>query len=310
MTTEQTILALVEPDSDTQRSLERGLRLARSFDASLEVLVPVYDQFLAHDDKAIESLLTHRHEAISDLIGETDTEDVNIRIAVRWGRPTEDIVLTRTEELNPLVVIKETDHHSVLKRTLLTATDWELIRHCPSPLILTKDRDLAEHPAIVAAIDPEPGQQFSGSLTETLLEVAGTLSKGLGGSMTALHVLDSRQFTLAAHAHSAALATGTDANPVLTPLTPQEIESLRTEKMKSLDKTLTAANVDTASGVLRVEDPATGIVNYAEEQDADFVVLGAVARGFLNRILIGHTAERILDRLPCDLVVTRTSTPT
>ena len=41
----------------------------------------------------------------------------------------------------------------------------------------------------------------------------------------------------------------------------------------------------------------------AKEHAVDFVVMGAVARRGLKRLFIGSTAERVLDRLPCDLVI-------
>jgi universal stress protein E len=41
----------------------------------------------------------------------------------------------------------------------------------------------------------------------------------------------------------------------------------------------------------------------AQQHAADFVVMGAVARRGLKRLFIGSTAERVLDRLPCDLVI-------
>jgi universal stress protein E len=41
----------------------------------------------------------------------------------------------------------------------------------------------------------------------------------------------------------------------------------------------------------------------AVEYAADFVVMGAVARRGLKRLFIGSTAERVLDRLHCDLVI-------
>jgi universal stress protein E len=41
----------------------------------------------------------------------------------------------------------------------------------------------------------------------------------------------------------------------------------------------------------------------AAEHAADFVVMGAVARRGLKRLFIGSTAERVLDRLPCDVVI-------
>ena len=40
-----------------------------------------------------------------------------------------------------------------------------------------------------------------------------------------------------------------------------------------------------------------------KQQNADFLVMGAVARRGVKKLLIGSTAARVLDRLPCDLVI-------
>ena len=45
------------------------------------------------------------------------------------------------------------------------------------------------------------------------------------------------------------------------------------------------------------------LLHVAEAEKADIVVMGAVARGGVKKVLIGSTAARVLDRLPCDLVI-------
>jgi universal stress protein E len=35
------------------------------------------------------------------------------------------------------------------------------------------------------------------------------------------------------------------------------------------------------------------------------MVMGAVSRSGLDRIFLGSTAERVLDRLPCDLLIVK-----
>jgi universal stress protein E len=41
------------------------------------------------------------------------------------------------------------------------------------------------------------------------------------------------------------------------------------------------------------------------EFHADIVVMGAVSRSDLQRVLIGSTAERVLEKMPCDVLVVR-----
>ena len=38
---------------------------------------------------------------------------------------------------------------------------------------------------------------------------------------------------------------------------------------------------------------------------ADIVIMGAISRSGLRKIFIGNTAERVLDRLPCDLLIVK-----
>jgi universal stress protein E len=38
---------------------------------------------------------------------------------------------------------------------------------------------------------------------------------------------------------------------------------------------------------------------------ADVVVMGAVSRSGLERLFIGSTAEEVLDRVPCDLLIVK-----
>ncbi len=49
--------------------------------------------------------------------------------------------------------------------------------------------------------------------------------------------------------------------------------------------------------------PANEIVQTASMQKIDLVVMGAVARSTLRNLLIGNTAEKVLDRLTADTLV-------
>jgi universal stress protein E len=44
----------------------------------------------------------------------------------------------------------------------------------------------------------------------------------------------------------------------------------------------------------------------ARRLDAAIIAMGVVARPALKRLLIGSTAERVLDRLSCDVLVVKT----
>jgi universal stress protein E len=47
------------------------------------------------------------------------------------------------------------------------------------------------------------------------------------------------------------------------------------------------------------------LVSLTESLPADLVVMGAVSRSGIKRLFIGSTAEEVLDRLPCDVLIVK-----
>jgi universal stress protein E len=51
--------------------------------------------------------------------------------------------------------------------------------------------------------------------------------------------------------------------------------------------------------------PYGAIQQVAQKAHADIVVMGAISRSGLRRLLIGNTAERVLNEMPCDVLVVK-----
>ena len=65
------------------------------------------------------------------------------------------------------------------------------------------------------------------------------------------------------------------------------------------------ARIPRASRQLVDSDPLFAIPHLARKLGADLVVMGAVSRSGIKRVFIGNTAERVLDDLPCDVLVVK-----
>jgi nucleotide-binding universal stress UspA family protein len=61
----------------------------------------------------------------------------------------------------------------------------------------------------------------------------------------------------------------------------------------------------TAIACVRSGDPASQIVRYAQEIEADLVVLGHTHKGLLARLMQGSVGAKLLNQLPCNLLVAR-----
>jgi universal stress protein E len=52
-------------------------------------------------------------------------------------------------------------------------------------------------------------------------------------------------------------------------------------------------------------DPAFALPRIVGKHRASVVVMGAVSRSALARLFIGHTAERVIDALKCDVLIVK-----
>jgi nucleotide-binding universal stress UspA family protein len=52
-------------------------------------------------------------------------------------------------------------------------------------------------------------------------------------------------------------------------------------------------------------EPAEALVRAGRDADADMIVVGSTGSGFVARALLGSTAENVVRRAPCDVLVVR-----
>jgi nucleotide-binding universal stress UspA family protein len=84
----------------------------------------------------------------------------------------------------------------------------------------------------------------------------------------------------------------------------EEYQAERTKAEKQLRHVLERQGVD---GDIEVTDvaAAAALIQHASRLDADLLVVGAVGAGWLQRLLIGHVAEKIVRHAPCSVLVVR-----
>src|SRR5690606_18688965 len=223
-------------------------------------------------------------------------QGLSVEIDARWGRPLHRGILDKVADAKPMLVVKDTHEHPVLRRTLLSNTDWNLIRACPAPLLLVKPRPIAPAPRVLAAVDPLHERDKPAELDHAILSFARNLAEKVGGELHVLHVFDT------ARLYAAAAAVGTPVSLTSVP-PPELVADLEARHRRALDALLADFAIDKTRVRFEEGTPHLAIGQAAAEERADFVVMGAVSRSGLERIFVGSTAGGALDRLPCDLVV-------
>jgi universal stress protein E len=192
-------------------------------------------------------------------------------------------------------VVKDTHHHTVAQRTFLTNTDWELIRGCPVPLLLVKPIPWSPAHRIGAAVDPGHLDDKPRLLDRCILDEASRLGQQLGGELHAFH----------AYIPAAIVAASASMPPIIVDVPAEALAQEQQNQLKEVqaltsDYRVLPTNIHVeAGGVSEV------LCRLAQQCKIDVMVMGAVSRSALKRILIGSTAETVLEHLPCDLMVVK-----
>lgn len=295
------ILTVIDPTTEEQPALRRAAWLSERLELPLELFMCVYDQYLAgtrfFDSAGLAEL---RQRLIDDSLATLESlaepprqQGLTVEVDAAWDYPLDQGIVRKVLESNPVLVVKDTHFHQMLKRTIFSNTDWNLIRSCPAPLMLVKPRELPDTPTVIAAVDPLHRHDKPATLDQAILSAAAKLTETVDGELHVFHAFDPAP-SIAAAAYGVP-PLGIDVNEI--------VESVRQKHEDALKELMDANPIPADHLHFQQGPPEKELVAAVERLDADFVVMGSISRSALDRVLLGSTAERVLDDLPCDLLL-------
>lgn len=301
------ILAIVDPSTAAQPCVAKAVRLAKAFSARLELYIcdnsPRLrsDHFYAAEfsDVAADKARAEHFGQLEMLAAAVRKQGINVTTDVEFSGPLHAGIIQKVRAVRPDLVVKDTHYHGPVRRTLFTNTDWHLIRECPAPLLLTKPIVWRSLVRFVAAIDPSHESDKPAALDHEILLFTERLATGLGGDMRAVHVVDT--MPIIANADAVARTSGAATLDVSLLL------AVRIAHQRVVDAVL--AQHPNFGGQASVVDgaPVEALPEFAIANGVDVMIMGAVSRGALRALVVGRTAEKVMDRLPCDLLVWKPS---
>ncbi|RRV25798.1 universal stress protein UspA [Pseudomonas sp. o96-267] len=292
----QRLMVVIDTEHQQQPALQRAVEVARETGAALHLLQVEYHPSLESGlldsrllDRARETIVRQSCEALRTSVAHLSAEGLQIEVDVRWGKRRHEEILSRVAVLQPDILFKSTHPSSALRRLLFSDTSWQLIRRCPVPLWLVHNAE-SRGKCLCAALDPLHSADKPAALDHQLIRTSQALQAALGLQAEYLHAQAPLPRSLLFDAEVA-----------------QEYEDYVTqcsrEHREAFDKLIAQHAIDRAQAHLQEGFAEEVIPRFVREHNIGLLVMGAIARGHLDSLLIGHTAERVLERVECDLLV-------
>ncbi|HEY6642482.1 universal stress protein [Povalibacter sp.] len=295
------ILVIVDPTATEHPALSKAALLASRMNARVELFV--CDTRAAREARLAArmrdpggAIIADVRELLQRLAQPLRDQGIDADVEVDVGDPLAERLIEKIRSSNADLVVKDTHHHSLARRTFLTNTDWRLIRACPVPLLLAKPAPWGQKPRIVAAIDPGHANDKPALLDQQILELSQGLAQQLGGELHALH----------ATIPMAIIAAAVGKEPVgALAVSPEDLGREHAEKTHAVEQLTARFGIDPDRTHVRTGGPAQLLPQAARDLHADILVMGALSRHGLRRAFLGSTAEDVLEHLPCDALIVK-----
>ena len=268
MTQYSNLFVVYDPIREKQPALERAADIAADTGASLHVFACIYAETGAAADKSdeIAQLLAQQQTTLDLAVAPVRERGIAVTTELEWDKSWYLAVVRASIKMGADMVLKSSFKHSSSKRILNKTSDFTLMRECLCPVLLVKDCTVREIPKVLAAIDICARKESYERLNKNVIDFSKLF---VGKNGTEVHYINAFQ----------------DYKGV-----PDRQELIENWGIQS-DRIH-----------IKLGDPDKVIVQQANKLGVGLVVVGNSARSGLPAAFIGNTAERVLDKLDCDVL--------
>ncbi len=222
-----------------------------------------------------ERFVAHARDTVSAVVGSALPAAVE-SLEIRVGNPSW-ILAQAVKERDAGLLVLGGKHHSAPARWLGGSTAHHAVRTIDVPLLVAAGPSSVFARVLVAT-------DLSDAAAATIM-AAQSFAGLFGATIRALHVVEP-------------LPSIPDVG-----IEPDECAHLEVAEAET-EASLVALGVDrTIEPVVQCGAPARTIADHVADWSADLVVVGSHGKGWIDRVLLGSTTERLLNRLPCSLLI-------
>lgn len=263
------IMYVVDPTTAKQKALGRVVDGAHHLGASLHLYACVPAPNLrAEDPEALKQAEIARYQLWLDLLAKPARDvGVDISTEVEISNDWRSAIAAAGQRWGAEMIVKAMHQHSAMERRLQKTADWTLLRTTDCPILFIKEDSPSTPKHLVAAVDLQEKSEQHRQLMRDVIHHSRGICETTGAE---LHV--------------------TNACP-------------NVENMVDSSDVARFAEVERRQVHIGQGAPEEVLMRVANALEGPVVVIGSSERRGLGGKVMGNTAERILDRMPMDVLV-------
>lgn len=286
-----TLFDTIDAEDDSEFGDEAAFTLLSSFGVAGAEEDEIIEDRARARDALYRTYVRERRRELEDLCSALTAKHPGLRVTV-------DIQIGGLEISAIRAVLAE--HHDLLikapegsgdgHKKLFSSNDKKLIRKCPCPVWMMKPSRKPHFQRVLAAVDIDRSRSKKATLAKRILALATSLAEQGGGELFILHAWEwKNEYKFRARA-----------------ITDETLESLSCDMQAAHQAEMDKFACHCAYGhssLHVVKGPAEDVIpNFVDTHDIDLVVMGTVGRGGIPGLLIGNTAESVINSVNCSVL--------
>lgn len=297
------ILLVYDGRTGEESTLKRAVILAKSNRAEL-TLIDVIEEL----PRDLLILITSMHPLDLQQIAIDErqkTLDEVIQPIRREGIPICAKVLSGTRFIEVIREVLRNNHDLVIKtvaakdgkkEVLFGSTAMSLMRKCPCPVWVIKPTPRLRFSRILAAVNPVPSDEAQNTLNRKIMDLASSLTQSEEGELHVVHAWDLYYDDIL---KNRAILSGHEVDRLVA-AAENTHRAWLDELLRPYAPGISSNNVHLLRG-----HASKVISKIASREEIELIVMGTVCRTGVSGLLIGNTAEKVLQKVDCSVLTVK-----
>ncbi|MDF7680852.1 universal stress protein UspE [Enterobacteriaceae bacterium ESL0689] len=296
----QNMLVVIDPSQNDQPALQRAVYLHQQVGGRIKAFLPIHDfacempNLLSPDERTAmqQNAIHQRSNWVQEQARCYIESGIAVDIKVVWHNRPFEAIIQEVINGNHDLLLKMAHQHDKLEAAIFTPTDWHLLRKCPCPVWMVKSQPWLEGGKTLVAVNLASEENYHHALNEKLVREAIELAEQFNN--TDVHLVDAYPVT------SINIAIDLpDFDPAIYN------DAIRGQHLLAMKSLRQKFGIDENRTHVEQGLPDEVITGLSEHLQAAIVILGTSGRTGLSAAFLGNTAEQVIDRLCCDLMVVK-----